>query len=147
MNKYISILIVLVLLVAFGITYRTFFAAERAAETGDVREFTVTAQKNRWNWMPETLEVTQGDKIKLKVVNEDDYDHGFAIDQFGVSQRLPARGTIKIEFIANTAGEWPYYCSVACGAGIVDGKERTHFDQIGKVGVMRVLPKPEVAAQ
>ena len=143
MNKYIIILIVLVVMVGGGIGYRTFIGGERAAVTGDVREFTVTAQKNKWNWSPETFEVTQGDLIKLTVVNQYDYDHGFAIDQFGVSQRLPARGTIHIEFIVNTAGEWPYYCSVACGSGMVDGEERTHFDQIGKVGVMKVLPRAE----
>src|SRR3989344_1744126 len=143
MNKSITILIVLVLLVGGGIMYRTFFADARAAVTGNVREYTVIAQKNKWNWSPETFEVTQGDRIKLTVINEDDYDHGFAIDQFGVSQRLPARGTIHVEFVANTAGEWPYYCSVSCGSGMVNGKERTHFDQIGKVGVMRVLPRPE----
>lgn len=142
MNKYIIILGVLALLVVSGIVYRVFFTDARSAVTGNVREFTVTAQKNRWNWNPETFSVTQGDLIKLTVVNEDDYDHGFSIDQFGVAQRLPARGTIHIEFIANTVGEWPYYCSVACGSGIVDGKERGHFDQIGKMNVMKVSPKP-----
>jgi heme/copper-type cytochrome/quinol oxidase subunit 2 len=143
MNKYFIILIVLAVIFGGGITYRVFFAAERAAVTGEVREFTVTAQKNKWNWSPETFNVNQGDLIKITVVNEDDYDHGFAIDQFGVSQRLPARGTIKVEFIANTPGEWPYYCSVACGDGMVDGKSRGHFDQIGKVGVMKVNAVPQ----
>lgn len=144
MNKYISILIVLVLLVGGGIAYRTFFADARIAVTGDVREYTITAEKNKWNWVPDTLEVTQGDRVQLTVINHDDYDHGFAIDQFGVSQRLPANGTIHVEFVANSAGEWPYYCSVSCGAGMVNGKERGHFDQIGKVGVFKVVPRPAV---
>ncbi len=140
MNKYILILIVLSAIVAGGVVYRTFIAGERAQATGVVKEFTVYARKNQWNWDPSTFSVNQGDRVKLTVINEDDYDHGFAIDQFGVSQRLPARGTIYIEFVANAAGEWPYYCSVSCGAGIVNGKERGHFDQIGKVGVFKVGP-------
>ena len=138
MNKYIIILIVLVALVGGGVAYRTFVAGERSKETGSIKEYTITAQKNKWDCSPETFSVNQGDTVKLTVINEDDYDHGFAIDQFGVSQRLPARGTIHIEFVANAAGEWPYYCSVSCGAGIVNGKPRGHFDQIGKVGVLHV---------
>mgnify|MGYP001562348444 FL=1 len=140
-NKYVILVIGLAGLVAGGVAYRTFIAEERVGLTGEVREYTITAQKNKWNWHPETFAVNQGDLVKLTVINEDDYDHGFAIDQFGVSQRLPARGTIYIEFIANSAGEWPYYCSVSCGEGVVDGKPRGHFDQIGKVGVMKVTPK------
>jgi heme/copper-type cytochrome/quinol oxidase subunit 2 len=137
-NKYIILLIVLVILVGAGFAYKQFSGKVAVQETGAVQEYTIYARKNKWNWDPETFSVNQGDRVQLTVINEDDYDHGFAIDQFGVSQRLPARGTIRVEFLATSAGEWPYYCSVSCGAGIVDGKERGHFDQIGKMGVLRV---------
>lgn len=140
MNKYIILLIGLVLLVGAGIAYKQFSGKTAVQETGEVKEYTIYARKNKWNWDPDTFAVTQGDRVKLTVINEDDYDHGFAIDQFGISQRLPARGTIHIEFIAISAGEWPYYCSVSCGEGIVDGKPRGHFDQIGKVGIFKVAP-------
>ena len=135
MNKYVILLIGIILLMGAGVAYKQFGGKAVERETGVTKEFVVHAQKNQWNWNPDTLTVNQGDHVKITLINEDDYDHGFAIDQFGISQRLPARGTITVDFIANSAGEWPYYCSVACGAGIVNGKPRGHFDQIGKLYV------------
>lgn len=139
MNKYVVMVIAIALLIGAGVAYKQFGGKVKVAETGVVREYSVYARKNKWNWDPETFKVDLGDRVKLTVVNEDDYDHGFAIDQFGISQRLPARGTIQVEFLADSPGEWPYYCSVACGEGMVDGKKRTHFDQIGKFGIFKVL--------
>ena len=75
----------------------------------------------------------------ITVINEDEYDHGFAIDAFGISQRMPALSTIKINFVVTKAGDFPYYCSVSCGSGIVDGEKRGHFDQIGKLHVRSVI--------
>jgi len=138
MNKYVILLISIALLVGGGVAYKQFSGKVVVQETGETKEFTIYARENKWNWDPDTFEVNQGDRVKLTVINEDNYDHGFAIDQFGISQRLPARGTIHIEFLANAVGEWPYYCSVSCGSGIVDGKARGHFDQLGKAGVFKV---------
>jgi len=145
MNKYVTILIVLVVIMGAGIAYKQFSGKEKVALTGETKEFTLYNRENRWSFDPDTITVNQGDKVKLTLINEDDYDHGIAIDQFGVSQRIPANGTIKLEFIASTPGEWPYYCSVSCNSGIVEGKPRGHFDQIGKLYVKSqttVTPTP-----
>src|SRR3989344_8776619 len=145
MNKYFIIVGVLILIVAVGAGYNTFLVsdADRPMETGVVRNITITARENRWEFDPPYFEVDQGDRIMLTVVNEDRYDHGFAIDAFGVSQRLPAGETIVIDFVATKAGEFPYYCSVSCGAGLVDGMERGHFDQIGKFHVRSLASGPQ----
>lgn len=121
--------------------YRLFLIPEssKPVVSGKVREVTVTAVKNEWRFEPEIIEVERGDKIIMTVVNEDDYDHGIAIDAFGVSQRMPAEGTIKIEFIVTQEGEFPLYCSVPCGEGVVDGKKRTHFDMVGKLHVRSII--------
>ena len=71
----------------------------------------------------------------MEVVNEDEYDHGIAIDAFGISQRMPAKSTINVEFVATQVGDFQYYCSVPCGEGSVGGKKRTHFDMIGTLHV------------
>ena len=89
--------------------------------------------------LPEIIEAEQGDKIIMTIVNEDDYDHGIAVDAFGVSQRMPANSTIKIEFVVTQAGEFPFYCSVPCGEGDVAGTHRTHFDMIGKLQVRSLI--------
>ena len=145
MNKYIIIIIVLGVLIAGGIVYNKFGVKEsnRPVTTGKMREVTITAKKNQWRWEPDTFEAIQGDKIILTVINEDDYDHGIAIEAFGVSQRIPANGNIVIDFVVTQPGEFPYYCSVPCGEGIVDGKKRGHFDQVGTIHVRNLIQKTQ----
>ncbi len=141
MNKYFYIIGTLILIVALGIAYNTLLVADndQPFESGVVRNITITARQNRWQFEPEFIEVDQGDRIVLTIINEDKYDHGFAIDAFGISQRMPANETIRVEFIATQSGDFPYYCSVSCGAGEVDGVDRGHFDQIGKLHVRSIV--------
>jgi len=132
------------LIIGGGIFYRTVLLSEadKPVETGVIRNFTIVADKDEWRWTPEVIEVDRGDRIKLEIINEDEYDHGIAIDAFGVSQRMPAKSTINVEFVATQLGDFQYYCSVPCGEGEVDGVKRTHFDMIG---VIKVRPAPQVS--
>jgi cytochrome c oxidase subunit II len=137
MNKYFIILAVVAVIVAGGVAYRLFLIPEssKPVETGVVRAMTVTTGVDQWNFFPELIEVDLGDRVIMTLVNEDSYDHGIGIDAFGVSQRMPANSTIKVEFVVTHAGEFPFYCSVPCGEGHVNGEERTHFDMIGRIKV------------
>ena len=96
MNKYVILLIVLIALIASGVGYRTFLLPEsqKPVDTGIVKEFTVRIEKNSWSFTPEVISVDLGDTVKLKFINDDDYDHGVGIDAYGVSQRIPARATL-----------------------------------------------------
>lgn len=148
MNKFVIIGIVLVLIVGAGFAWKQFSGESSNApiETGVVKEMTVVSKKLEWRFEPEDIAVEQGDRIKLTVINEDDFDHGFAIDAFGISQRLPAHGTIYVEFVASKSGEFPFYCSVSCSDskstgdlpdGVVRdgpyaGQFRGHFEHIGR---------------
>ncbi len=148
MNKFVIIGIVLIGIVVGGILWKEYGASEasKGIETGVVKEFTVVSKKLEWTFEPESITVEQGDRIKLTVINEDDFDHGVAIDAFGISQRLPANGTINVEFVASKSGEFPFYCSVSCSdsentGDLKDGKVQTgkhagifrgHFEHIGK---------------
>ena len=125
------------MIVVGGIVYRTFFLSQKDApvSTGVLRQFTVTAKKDEWKFIPEEINVDRGDKVVLTVINEDEYEHGIAIDAFGVSQRMPAKSTITIEFVATQPGEFPFYCSVPCGEGEVDHTKRGHFDMVGRLKV------------
>ena len=138
MNKYVWILIIGLVIIGGGIIYRTnFLDPERApVTTGVVREITITALQNQWKFEPEVIDIERGDKIIMTVVNEDEYDHGIAIDAFGISQRMPANETIRVEFVVTQAGEFPFYCSVPCGEGEVAGVHRTHFDMVGRLRVL-----------
>jgi len=145
MNKYFIIIIVAVVVIITGLIWRGYFLSEerKPVISGEAREITIVSEKDHWNFVPETIEVNRGDKIILTVINKDDYDHGIAIDAYGVSQRMPANGTIKVEFTATQAGEFPFYCSVPCGEGEVesDGKKikRGHFDMIGTLKVKDII--------
>ena len=135
MNKYLIILIILAVILGGGFGYNKFFKSEssKPIETGVVKEFTIISKRLEWRLEPGMIEVNQGDRIDLTIINEDDFDHGFSVDAYGISQRIPAKGTIKISFVATQAGEFTFYCSVPCGDGLVDGVKRGHFDQFGKI--------------
>lgn len=145
MNKYFLLAIIAVVVIGGGVFYRTVLLPESSVPviTGAVREITIIARKDEWRFEPETLDVSRGDKVLLTVVNEDDYDHGIAIDAFGISQRMPANSTIKTEFVVTQEGDFPFYCSVPCGEGVVDGVKRTHFDMIGTLKVRDETNKTE----
>lgn len=148
MNKFLIIGIVLVGIVVAGVLYKEFVGSSEAPiETGVVRDITVISKRLEWRFEPEAIEVDRGDRVRLTVINEDNFDHGVAIDAFGISQRLPANATIDIEFVATKSGEFPFYCSVSCSAsdnpsfGLQDGLVETgpyagtlrgHFEHIGK---------------
>ena len=133
MNKYVILIIIGALIIGGGVVYRSFFIAEssKPVVTGKVREVTIVADRDEWRFTPGAIEDERGDKIVATVINEDDYDHGIAIDAFGVSQRMPANSTITVEFVVTQEGDFPYYCSVPCGEGDVNGEHRTHFDMVG----------------
>lgn len=147
MNKYLVLIIALVLLIALGVGYRTFLLpdSQKPVDTGHVLEVTVRIEKDSWSFEPETIDVTLGDTLKMKFINEDDYDHGVGIDSYGVSQRIPARATLDVPpFVVTKSGDFQFYCSVSCGEGIAlsgmhKGTQRGHFDQIGTICVHKVL--------
>lgn len=145
MNKYYIIGGIIALILIGGIAYRTYLLPEELQPevTGEVREITVVAKKNQWIFEPEEIEAIRGDKIILTLINEDDYDHGLAIDAFGIAQRMPANETIIVEFVVTQEGEFPFFCSVPCGQGVVDGVERTHFDMIGRIHVRSLISETE----
>jgi len=145
MNKYLILLILGIVIIAGGIFYRVFLIPEKSLPvvTGKVREITITARKNHWQFDPEVIEVERGDEIIATIINKDDYDHGIAIDAFGVSQRMPAQSAITVKFVVTKEGDFPFYCSVPCGEGRVNGEKRGHFDMVGKLHVRSIVSETQ----
>lgn len=126
MNKYLSLFLVAVFLLGSGFVYRTFYRPKEvggARPTGNVLEINMRVLENQWKWDPDEIHARAGDKVRLNIFNEDTYDHGFAIDVFGVNRRLFPKRTTFVEFNVPLAGKFNFYCSVPCGAG--------HYRQIG----------------
>jgi cytochrome c oxidase subunit 2 len=46
-----------------------------------------------------------------------DVKHGFALNQFGISEDLQPGETVTIEFIADESGTYTFFCNVFCGSG------------------------------
>ncbi len=143
MNKYLIIGGMLVLLVIGGVVYRLKNPPATCPPTGVAREVTIIARKDKWLFEPELIELDCGDLVKATVVNEDSYDHGIAINFYGIDVRMPANSTKSFEFMADRPGDYQYFCSVPCGEGDVEinGKKehRRHEDMIGKFHVQGMV--------
>jgi nitrosocyanin len=66
-------------------------------------------------WLPSTIVVNQGDKVKLTLKNQvpgADVTHGFTIPGYNIAE-VVTRGQPKtITFVADKAGVFPYYCQL-----------------------------------
>ena len=73
------------------------------------REFTISGRD--YKFTPARLDVTQDDLVKLTVRSED-VAYGFTIDHFRVSKRIPAGGSVTLEFRADAPGTYTYYSNM-----------------------------------
>jgi heme/copper-type cytochrome/quinol oxidase subunit 2 len=73
------------------------------------REFTIVAKD--FQYSPSRIEVRQDDLVKL-TVRSDDIPHSFTIDEYRISKRVPAGGSITFEFQVDRPGTFPFYCAL-----------------------------------
>lgn len=85
-----------------------------AAPALSVKEFDITAKQ--FEFIPSTIAVKKGDKVRLNVKSID-VAHGFSIPEFKVEESIKPGTTKTIEFVADKAGEFTFFCSVYCGTG------------------------------
>ena len=100
MNKFISISIFAFWLIVSGVVYQTFYRpAEIAPITpnGTIVAIPMRSVANEWRFDPDLITAQAGDTVILKIFNEDSYDHGFALEAFGVNKRLfPQRNDERV---------------------------------------------------
>lgn len=90
-------------------------ASESAPESAPaIVSIAVTAKQ--FDFSPSVVTVNKGDTVRLTVTSVD-VTHGLAIPAFGVSENLRPGETVTVEFTADKAGEFPFFCSVFCGEG------------------------------
>lgn len=83
---------------------------EMVVENAPVKEFTVTGKK--FSFSPATLTVQKGDKVKITFKNTEGF-HDFKIDEYGVATKQAQSPAEEVlEFTADKAGSFEYYCSV-----------------------------------
>jgi cytochrome c oxidase subunit 2 len=94
-----------------------FFATEASAgPAGDPSPVEIKIIAKRFEFSPKKITVRKGELVRL-VVTSEDVDHGIAIDEFNIDQKIPARSTRVIEFTPDREGTFRIYCSVLCGEG------------------------------
>lgn len=81
------------------------------------RTFSVTARK--FAFEPEVIDVRRNDVVRL-TVSSVDIAHSFTVDAYRIQKRIPAGGSVTIEFRADEVGRFPFYCSMRADAGCED---------------------------
>ena len=83
---------------------------------GSVKEFTMTSFYELVDGKPKPqfslreISVKKGDTVRIKVTNTKG-DHDFKLDEFNVYAATPLDQEVVVEFTADKAGEFVYYCS------------------------------------
>lgn len=82
---------------------------------GEAGEILLVARTvERGGWSPARIVVRQGQKVRLRILSAD-VTHGFQLLHFGVNAGAIKTGSAKVvEFTADRAGEFPFYCGVRC---------------------------------
>jgi heme/copper-type cytochrome/quinol oxidase subunit 2 len=81
----------------------------RAREQGQVREFSVTGDRNAFS--PDRIEVNKDDLVKIAFTAAD-IPHSFTNDEYRISKRAGAGRTVTFEFRADRSGTFSYYCNL-----------------------------------
>lgn len=82
------------------------------AEAAEVKEFNITLR--RYNFIPPTIEVNQGDRVRISLISED-VEHGFYLDGYDINVIVTAFKKETVEFTADKTGSFQMRCSVTCG--------------------------------
>lgn len=122
-----SLLLVAMLVPASGDTFAR--VPDQSPASGNVQVIEVTAKK--YEFTPSPIRVKQGTKVQLKITATD-RSHGFKISEFPEGggkatspglvftssqdcMKIEGSQTQTIEFLAQTAGTYPFRCCVHCG--------------------------------
>ncbi|MBZ5700633.1 MAG: Sec-dependent nitrous-oxide reductase [Acidobacteriia bacterium] len=88
--------------------------AERSGNHVTVKMIAVRSHFEPWK-----VEVNQGDTVTIHLTNIEqttDELHGFGLNEYNINVVVDPGETKTIEFVANKAGVFPYYCTNFCSA-------------------------------
>jgi nitrous-oxide reductase len=90
---------------------------ERIERRPGVTEVWMTAIRSHFT--PDVIRAKKGDRVIIHVTNVEtsrDATHGFTVSGFNVQSSLEPGETTTIEFVANHAGAYEFYCTEFCSA-------------------------------
>jgi cytochrome c oxidase subunit II len=83
--------------------------AQAQDQAPERRDLTITAKDYRFS--PNRIEVSRDDLVRLTVKSED-VAYGFTIDDYRVSKRVPAGGSVVLELRADREGTFAFYSNM-----------------------------------
>jgi cytochrome c oxidase subunit II len=81
---------------------------------GGTRNFSISAR--RYAFTPNRIEVVQGDLVTLEL-KTDDIAHSLTIDDYRIAKRISPGRPVTLEFRAERAGTFPFYCNLQIDDG------------------------------
>ncbi len=121
-KKYIVIAVILALIVAGFVIIKTFSpsptgnAIKTDMSNAPVKEFVMESfvetvdGKPKPQFSPNEITVNKGDLVRIKITNTKG-THDFKIDEFNVYTETPLNQEMIVEFTADKAGSFEYYCT------------------------------------
>jgi heme/copper-type cytochrome/quinol oxidase subunit 2 len=90
-------------------------------------ERTVSISARRYAFSPNRIEVVQDDLVRIELKTED-IAHSLTIDAYRIAKRISPGQPVTLEFRAEKAGTFPFYCNLQ----IDDGCRRMRGELIVK---------------
>ncbi|MDP4012987.1 MAG: cupredoxin domain-containing protein [Candidatus Nanoarchaeia archaeon] len=78
--------------------------------------FELNVAMRQFEFDPNPISVTLGSNVRL-ILTAEDVEHGFAINEYNINEKVKPGEPKTIEFIADKKGEFEIRCSVVCGSG------------------------------
>jgi len=97
--------------------HKTRAGEERTERSGN--QVTVHGTLIRSHITPEIIEVNEGDEVTIHLTNLEraqDQTHGFTISKYNVNGSWEPGKTATVQFVADTPGVFPFYCTEFCSA-------------------------------
>ena len=85
-----------------------------AGPAGKIVEINMIAKQFEFD--PSVITVNKGDTVRIHI-RSIDVAHGFALPEYGISERLQPNQAVDIEFIADKQGTFTFFCNIPCGSG------------------------------
>ncbi len=89
----------------------------RIVRNGKTVEVFMTAIRSQY--VPDRIVVNKGDRVVIHLTNLErtrDATHGFALGPYNINASVEPGETVTIEFVADTPGVFPFYCSEFCSS-------------------------------
>lgn len=95
------------------------WSEDKARIVRDGKNVTVYMTAVRSHFTPDTIQVNQGDHVSIYLTNieqQPNITHGLGIEDYNINVAADPGQTVHVEFTANKAGNFPFYCTDFCSA-------------------------------